>query len=534
MGCGSCSSGSGCSTGGCGQKGGCATGGCNKLNTFDWLRNMLPPDRTEVDNVYEVRFKNTRKAFYGNVNGLRLYNGDNVVVESDRGFDIGQLSLGGVMAELQMRKKGFKKKDDNIPRIYRKANEADMELLAELRKKENTVMIAGRTIIRDLKLEMKLSDVEYQGDGTKAIFYYIADHRVDFRELIKLLAREFRIRVEMKQIGLRHEAALLGGIGACGRELCCSTWLTDFKTVSTSAARYQNLSLNPMKISGLCGRLKCCLNFELDSYMDALKNFPKVERIQTGKGTAHLQKTDIFKGVMWFSYPDETTWYPLETEEVKQILESNKKGESPESLAVIINEKTLLEDADKFDFVDVVGTNLPELPDRDKRKKRRKKRPQPRNAGGPSKDSPSGKSSSGRSQSGRSQSGRPQSGRPQTGRPQSGKPQTEKPQSGKPQTEKPQSGKPQSGRPASRKPKGAIQFTEKPPGGNQGESKTGSRPPRKKPGRPGQRPPQPKGQQGQEKPNPPENKGEGSPTSPKKKPSSRRRPPNRPKPPKST
>ncbi len=383
MGCGSCGSG-GCSTGGCGQKGGCATGGCNKLNTFDWLRNMLPPDRTEVDNVYEVRFKNTRKAFYRNVNGLRLYNGDHVIVESDRGYDLGQLSLGGVMAELQMRKKGFKKKADDIPRIYRKANETDLELLQDLRSREMKIVTKGRTIIRDLKLEMKLSDVEYQADGTKGIFYYIADHRVDFRELIKMLAREFRVRVEMKQIGLRHEAALLGGIGACGRELCCSTWLTDFKTVSTAAARYQNLSLNPMKISGLCGRLKCCLNFELDSYMDALKDFPKVEKLQTGKGIAFLQKTDIFKGVMWFSYPDETSWYPLNTEEVKDLLEKNKRGETPESLAVLQNEKNIQEAAKTIDYVDVVGTHLPEMPDRSRRsnKKRRKKRPPNPQSGG--------------------------------------------------------------------------------------------------------------------------------------------------------
>lgn len=481
MGCGSCSSG-GCSTGGCGRSGGCATGGCNKLNTFDWLRNMLPPDRTEVDNIYEVRFKNTRKDFYGNVNGLRLYNGDYVVVESDRGFDIGQLSLGGVMAELQMRKKGFKKKDGNVPRIYRKANEADLELLQELRKKENDVMIAGRKIIRDLKLEMKLSDVEYQGDGTKAIFYYIADHRVDFRELIKLLAREFRIRVEMKQIGLRHEAALLGGIGACGRELCCSTWLTDFKTVSTSAARYQNLSLNPMKISGLCGRLKCCLNYELDSYMDALKDFPKVERLKTGKGTAILQKTDIFKGVMWFSYPDETSWYPLNTEEVKQILEKNKKGENPESLAALIHEKNMLVAEKTFDFVDVVGTNLPEMPEKGTRKKRRKKRPQ-------------GQSSHkrGGGDSGEQQSGNTPS-RKSSRRNRGGKPKTNKPQG------------------------------DKPAAGKQAEGKGGNRPPRRKSRRSG-------GQQSKGKQTP-TNQSQGGNQSndssgPKKKSSSRRRPPNR-------
>lgn len=506
MGCGSCSSG-GCSTGGCGRNGGCATGGCNKLNTFDWLRNMLPPDRTEVDNIYEVRFKNTRKAFYRNVNGLRLYNGDFVVVESDRGFDVGQLSLGGVMAELQMRKKGFKKKGNDVPKIYRKANEADLELLQQLREKELKVMASGRTIIRDLKLEMKLSDVEYQGDGTKAIFYYIADHRVDFRELIKLLAREFRIRVEMKQIGLRHEAALLGGIGACGRELCCSTWLTDFKTVSTSAARYQNLSLNPMKISGLCGRLKCCLNYELDSYMDALQGFPKIEKLQTSKGTAMLQKTDIFKGVMWFSYPDETSWYPLETEEVKAIMEKNKKGEKPESLAAILNEKAK-EEEESFDFVDVVGTNLPDMPDKSRRKKRRKKRP-------PVKDGKKGSSGDGKEgnrPSGKSQSRKPQGKRSQGNKQTANKGQGgNKPQgTGKPQGEnqktggnKPTRGK---GRPSNRR------------GGNRSQK---GNPQKQQKGNPtqGQQANKPQGQ-GQAA-----NKGGNASGNQRKKSNSRRRPP---------
>ncbi len=376
MGCGSCGSG-GCTPAGCGQKGGCATGGCNKLNTYDWLGNMLGPDQTEVDNIYEVRFKNTRKSFFRNVNGLRLYTGDFVAVESDRGYDVGQISLGGVLAELQMKKRGFKKRPDDALRIYRKANEGDVELLQELRGKEPKLIAKVREIIIDLKLEMKLSDIEFQGDGTKAIFYYIADHRVDFRELIKLLAREFRVRVEMKQIGLRHEAGLIGGIGACGRELCCSTWLTDFKTVSTSAARYQNLSLNPMKISGLCGRLKCCLNYELDSYMDALKDFPKIEKIKTVKGMAYLQKTDIFKGMMWFSYPDETSWHPLGVQEVKKIMELSEKGEPIESLSAIAK-KPETSTARSFDFVDVLDTDLPDLPDNERgRRKRNKKRRRP-------------------------------------------------------------------------------------------------------------------------------------------------------------
>lgn len=379
MGCGSCGSG-GCSSGGCGQKGGCATGGCNKLNTYDWLNNMLPPEKSEVDNVYEVRFKGTRKAFYRNVNGLRLYIGDHVVVESDRGYDIGTLSLGGVLAELQMRKKRIRQPTNDLPKIYRKANEIDLELKAEARKREQETLTTSREIVNRLKLDMKVSDIEYQADNTKAIFYYIADHRVDFRALIKELAREFRIRVEMKQIGLRHEAGLLGGIGSCGRELCCSTWLTDFQTVSTSAARYQNLSLNPMKISGLCGRLKCCLNFELDSYLDALDGFPEVKNIQTKKGRAWVQKTDIFKETIWFSFEGESTWYPLHISAVKEIMKLNAKGEKPDVFTD--GSKPAFSGVDKpdpdasMDFVDGVGTTvLKEESRRGNRKGRPKRKP---------------------------------------------------------------------------------------------------------------------------------------------------------------
>ncbi|MEM7658517.1 MAG: regulatory iron-sulfur-containing complex subunit RicT [Bacteroidota bacterium] len=375
MGCGSCGSG-GCSPAGCGQNGGCSTGGCNKLNTYDWLGNMLRPDQTEVDNVYEVRFKNTHKGFFRNVNGLRLYIGDRVVVESDRGYDVGILSLGGIAAELQMKRKGVKGSRNKLLRIYRKANQEDLELQVKARSREQETLIRTREIVLELKLDMKISDVEFQADNAKAIFYYIADHRVDFRELIKILAREFRIRVEMRQIGLRHEAGLVGGIGSCGRELCCSTWLTEFKTVSTAAARYQNLSLNPMKISGLCGRLKCCLNFELDSYLDAVKDIPKVDRIETKKGRAFLQKTDIFKRKMWFSYQGETTWYPMDVDEVARIIELNNKGEKPEifsSTGTLLSEESAkvasLEES--LDFVDVVGTNIPEP---EKRNKRRGKR----------------------------------------------------------------------------------------------------------------------------------------------------------------
>ena len=331
---------------------------------------MLGPESSEVNNIYEVRFKNTRKEFYRNVNGLQLYIGDTVVVESDRGYDVGTLSLGGIMARLQMKKKNFKEKPESLPKIYRKANERDVELLQLVRGRELETRKRTREIIAELNLDMKLSDVEYQADNAKAIFYYIADHRVDFRDLIKFLAREFRIRVEMKQIGLRHEAGLVGGIGSCGRELCCATWLTEFKTVSTAAARYQNLSLNPMKISGLCGRLKCCLNFELDTYMDALKDFPKTETIETHRGKAILQKTDIFKGKMWFSYPHETTWYPLDVAEVKKIVEMNKAGEKPEALALISPPEQIPDIDREMDFVDGVGTDKPQPDARPRRKKR--------------------------------------------------------------------------------------------------------------------------------------------------------------------
>lgn len=375
MACGSCGTGG---TGGC-SSGGCATGGCNKLNTFDWLGNMLPPTATEINNVYEIRFKNTHKGFYRNVNGLRLAISDWVVVEGDRGgFDIGQISLGGVLAQLQAAKKGVLQ-SENYPKIYRKANDIDIEQMNHSREREPSTIQKARAIITDLRLDMKLSDVEFQGDGTKATFYYIADARVDFRELIKLLAKEFKIRVEMKQIGLRHEAALVGGIGVCGRELCCATWLTEFKVVTTAAARYQNLSLNPAKISGLCGRLKCCLNYELDAYKDALKDFPHVESLLTERGKVSLQKTDIFRKKMWFSYEGETSWYSLDVANVKEFIALNKKGIAipPLSNEVVEESDNDNRGNDKMGFIDGVGQNGSKNPrnDRENRDRNREQKP---------------------------------------------------------------------------------------------------------------------------------------------------------------
>lgn len=316
---------------GCKSNGGCSTGGCNKLNTFDWLSNMEAPGKYQFD-IFEVRFKNGRKDFFRNSNDLEIYPGDPVVVNVPNGHHVGYVSLQGELVRLQMQKKKVNN-DDEIRSIYRVASQKDLEKFESVQKRENPTMYRSREIINELKLEMKLTDVEYQADNSKATFYYSADERVDFRELIKKLAGEFKIRVEMRQISLRQEAGRLGGIGSCGRELCCSTWLSEFKNVSTSAARYQNLSLNPSKLSGQCGRLKCCLNYELETYMDALKDIPKVETgLLTDKGEARLQKTDIFRKIMWFGYKNDNAWIALDTERVKEVQKMNQEGKKPETL----------------------------------------------------------------------------------------------------------------------------------------------------------------------------------------------------------
>ena len=336
-----CSSG-GCNTekngipAGCNNNGSCGTSdGCNKLSVFDWLGNMNLPEGQNRFDIVEIRFKNSRKEFFRNTNSLNINVGDVIAVESNSGHDIGTVSLTGELVKLQLKKHNVNFDSEEIKKIYRKAKQTDIEKWREAQSLEINTMYRARTIALNLGLQMKLSDVEYQGDKSKAIFYYTADARVDFRELIKLLADEFKVRIEMKQIGARQEASRLGGIGSCGRELCCSSWLTDFRTVSTSAARYQQLSLNPLKLAGQCGKLKCCLNYELDSYLDALKEFPEMDgkKLQTKKGEAFLQKTDIFKRTMWFSYrSDPGVFIPLDLKTVHSILELNAKGEMPEAL----------------------------------------------------------------------------------------------------------------------------------------------------------------------------------------------------------
>jgi len=326
MACANCSTKSGSAPLGCNNNGNCGTNSCNKLNVFDWLSNMISPNHLQF-NIVEVRFKNSRKEFFKNTENLPLAIGDVVVTNATFGYDIGVVTLNGELVRIQMKKKGVNH-DSELLNVYRKATQEDLDKWEKLRLKEDKIQVRAREIAIHLNLEMKISDIEFQGDGSKIIFYYTANQRVDFRELIREFAREFGTRIEMKQIGLRQEASRLGGVGSCGRELCCSTWLTDFRNVNTSAARYQQLSINPQKLAGQCGKLKCCLNYELDSYLDALKDFPNIDTtLQTEKGTAICQKIDIFKELMWFTYKENTTlWYIISTQNVKEIIRLNKQS----------------------------------------------------------------------------------------------------------------------------------------------------------------------------------------------------------------
>lgn len=349
---------------GCGSKGNCMTGGCNRLNTFDWLMDVQAPSSDDFDLV-EVSFKNgSRKDFFHNPPHVRAITGDNVVVESGSGFDVGIITLSGELVKLQMKKKKIRE-GSIFSKLVRLANQRDMERLHEAREIEYDSMLKARRIARDLGLEMKIGDVEYQADKRKATFFYTADGRVDFRELIRHFAKEFRVKIEMRQIGARQESAKIGGLGSCGRELCCSTWLSDFKSVTTTAARYQNIAINQSKLSGQCGRLKCCLNFELDTYMDALKDFPKhADSLLAQGGKAYLIKTDIFKRLMFYSIRNENgraKFMTLSVERVKEVLAMNKLGEKP----LTLEDKSLSflndDEESEVDFADDV-TGVIELP----------------------------------------------------------------------------------------------------------------------------------------------------------------------------
>tara|TARA_B100000900_G_C20586206_1_gene719681 strand:- start:1523 stop:2707 length:1185 start_codon:yes stop_codon:yes gene_type:complete len=382
MGCGGCSSG-GCGSGlprGCRNNGNCGSGGCNKLSVFDWLSNIELPSGQESFKGVEIRFKGSRKEFFRNEDNLPLTAGDVVAVEASPGHDIGVVSLVGELVRVQMQKKLKTTKLSELRKIYRKAKETDISIWQEAVDLEHATMHGARKEAEHLGLEMKISDVEFQGDKTKATFYYTANGRVDFRELIKRLSGEFKIRVEMRQIGARQEASRLGGIGACGRELCCSSWLTDFRSVNTSAARYQQLSINPQKLAGQCGKLKCCLNYELDGYIEGIKEFPDTRtKLHTKKGSAHFIKMDIFQRRMWFAYKDYSLGgiVELSLDRVHEIIESNKAGEKPDKLEDFLEKK---EDAPTADYENVVGQDsIDRFDSKVKRPKRRKKHKKPTN-----------------------------------------------------------------------------------------------------------------------------------------------------------
>jgi cell fate regulator YaaT (PSP1 superfamily) len=360
---------------GCGDKGHCTSGSCNKKNTYDWLTTLDMQDPMSYG-IVEVSFKKgNRKSFYFNPDYSEAITGDMVVVESSNGYDVGRISLSGDLVRLQMKKVNH---DESkvIYKIIRIANRRDLEKLEEARSSEKRVMIKARQITRTLDVNMKIGDVEFQGDKRKATFYYTADGRVDFRELVRMYAKEFRVKIEMKQIGSRQESAIIGGLGTCGRELCCSTWKSDFQTVTTTAARYQNLAINQTKLTGQCGRLKCCLNYELDTYIDALKDFPKkADVIRIANGRATLVKTDIFKGIMYYAVQKDNIRGPLvalQKDQVKKILELNKKGQEIEDINSFQEQVVIKEEDVELEFADVTGEI--ELPEIKRRKKKRNNR----------------------------------------------------------------------------------------------------------------------------------------------------------------
>lgn len=374
MGCGSCGTTTNGLPKGCKNNGACGIdSGCGKLPVFDWLSNMRLPNGQLAFNCVEVRFKNDRKQYYKNSNNLSLSIGDIVATEAQTGHDIGVVTLTGELVRIQMRKKNLTEDSEEVRKIYRKANEKDIETWQSFREKEQETKMRARRIAVNLGLEMKITDVEYQGDGVKAIFYYTAEGRVDFRELIKQYASNFGVRIEMKQIGYRQEAAKVGGIGSCGRELCCSTWLTDFRSVNTAAARYQQLSINPQKLAGQCGKLKCCLNYELDSYLDALDEFPSMEStFETEKGTAGCMKIDVFKKEMWFTYLNGgISWHKFTVEQAKDFISVSKKGGKTAALEDLANEVSV--ETEK-EFKDVIQENSLERFERKNRNRNRKNR----------------------------------------------------------------------------------------------------------------------------------------------------------------
>ena len=350
------------------------------MNAYDWLRNLPMADLDGACKVIEVSFsQGTRKDFYRNTLLQPFEKGDLIAVEGVSGFDVGEVSLTGEIVRLQLKKRGVKEDNPDMKKVLRRASERDIEIRNQNKAREPEAVIRSRAIAKQLRLDMKISQVEMQADGRKATFFYIADGRVDFRELIKVYASEFKVKVEMRQIGARQEAGKVGGIGSCGRELCCSTWLTDFKSVNTAAARYQNLSINQTKLSGQCGRLKCCLNYELDTYLDALQHFPEnCDVLQVAKGNAFLIKKDIFKNLMWYTLPDSNKQYPLSLERVKKIKSLNQQGIRPEELEPVelVSSKATEKEPETVELVGQISLRTLEKAERKKKQQQRDRQQQ--------------------------------------------------------------------------------------------------------------------------------------------------------------
>lgn len=414
MACGSCGTSS--TPGGCKSHGSCASGSCNRMNVHDWLANLPFSDPESSCRIIEVSFNNgSRKDYFKNTTTHFFEKGDMIALEGVSGFDVGSVNMTGELVRLQLKKNNIKEESPDIKRVLRRANENDLGKLRETKAREKDVMIRSRAIARQLNLEMKVAEVEIQADGRKATFFYIADDRVDFRELIKIFAGEFKVKVEMKQIGARQEAGKVGGIGSCGRELCCSTWLTDFKSVNTNAARYQNLSINQTKLSGQCGRLKCCLNYELDTYLDALQQFPdNCDSIEITRGRAYLVKKDIFRNLMWYTLPDSNKQYPLTLERVKKIKSLNQQGIKPDELEPVEVQSKKPVDIEPT-YADVVGQISLQSLEKTSRKRRDNERGQQQGNRQPGNDnrgnSPRGNASDQRGQ----QQGNDQRGQDQQG-----------------------------------------------------------------------------------------------------------------------
>ncbi len=506
MGCGNCSTGTGGKPGGCKGNGGCSTGGCNRLNVYDWLNALPLHDGAKPYAVIEVSFnKGSRKEFFRNNTNYILEKNDWITVEGTGGVDVGQVSLTGELVKLQLKKYGVRE-NDVTKRVLHPSTDEEMEVYGKNKEREADTLTRSRAIARSLNLDMKLCEVEIQADGRKGTFFYTADQRVDFRELIRVFATDFKLKVEMRQIGARQESGKVGGIGSCGRELCCSTWLTDFKSVNTTAARYQNLSINQTKLSGQCGRLKCCLNYELDTYMDALSVFPNnADSLETVSGIAHLQKRDIFKNVMWYSFHGNNKQYPLSITRVKEILTLNKEGKKAEDLQPVELEtrdaRGTIKAVDMGYVNDVGQITLKAL---EKNNSKKKKKKPASNTAKPQKQATAGEPVE----------GAPQAAKP-ANRPQ---PQGNKPPQQQGNKQQPKQGQPKPNNNPNAAVEGGAPATERPPkpqgqGGQQGgKAPQQQRRPNPNQGQPaaeGERP-----QQQQRKPNP----NQGQPTADGEKP----------------